>query len=95
MSALSIISLLFLVATLMCIAIQFVKNDDTWTFISLLLVATTIVLFYALGGAEGYKNGEKEGQIEALKGNFNYEMKILYEEKDGGFIPVDTLFIIK
>ena len=34
-------------------------------------------------------------KITEIKGNFNYEMKILYEEKDGGFIPVDTLFIIK
>jgi hypothetical protein len=37
--------------------------------------------------------GNKEGQINALKGKYSYKMEIKYTLQDSIYVPTDTLFI--
>ena len=91
--ALIIFSLIFLVGTLIFITFDGVKKDDDWIVLKMFLVAICITCFFAVGSESGLLEGRKHGQKDALKGKFDYEMKILYEEENGEFIPVDTLFL--
>mgnify|MGYP000591948470 CR=1 FL=1 len=67
-------------------------KKDKVLYFYLLLLAMSI-----LGGVFTYRVGNSANKAykEALKGNNPYEIKVVYEQQDSTYIPVDTLFIKK
>lgn len=69
---------------------QFKSGDY---FIGIMTSIVALVYFYLLVIA--LKDlGYKEGQKDALKGNFKYEMKIQYELQGSTYTPADTTFVL-
>jgi hypothetical protein len=55
-------------------------------------VATIVFLFLSYGGISYWSRGSyKDGQTDALKGNFKYEEQHIYRLTDS--IPTDTIYV--
>lgn len=59
---------------------------------TLAIIALGLLIGLSLYGVDSSAN---KAYKEALKGNNPYEIKVVYEQQDSTYIPVDTLFIKK
>lgn len=61
--------------------------------VTLMLMALGLIyLLTWVASEDGGSKGFRQGQIEALKGNYEYRMNIVYTESDCNYIPTDTTF---
>jgi len=66
------------------------RNFNTITLVSIIFSMSSFCLFLIPN-----KLGYERGQIDALKGNMQYEMKISYKMVDSVYIPIDTVYVLK
>ena len=81
-----IVSAILLILILVGLNKEWDKNILHW-----ITVAYTYIIVLS-SFVTGNVIGEKTGQINALKGKFDYKMEIRYELKDSVYIPIDTVF---
>ena len=85
---------ILLILALGCFIIFDIGCKKKWDYDILYIIVIFIFFFSLLGGVLlGVYTGEETGQINALKGKYNYKMEIKYTKKDTIYVPTDTIYI--
>lgn len=83
--------------TLIFFILMFVGLNKKWKhdtlFVFFVLFTSSIWFLFLFTSVLFSKIGNKEGQIDALKGKYTYKMEIKYTLQDSIYVPTDTLFI--
>ena len=77
-----------------------VRLKNEWMYDNLQSLSSFMIIFILTGafafGIWSYRlnitNIYKQGQIDAINGEYKYEQEIHYKQSDGFIIPIDTIY---
>jgi hypothetical protein len=76
------------IAVALSFVLSIVLEHEVWRGFFVMLLLVTFTIFSLILDKDGYK----DGQIDALKGKYKYEMKISYE-KELDFYVLDSIVV--